>query len=375
MMDIHIIPIDEGDHFIIYRPLLGLAFIGNLAMADYCKKGPTSKGNGNDEMMRFLSDIGFFMPETEPPSPEKTISCAVLLLTNQCQLRCSYCYAAAGESEPQNLCLESGYAAIDYVFSQAKENNLESFRVDFHGGGEPSLEWQGLKNLTEFARKKTIPASISLTSNAIWSRQQCAWIIKNIDRLSISMDGTPETQDMQRPFQNKSSSSPFVMRNLQALDEAGYSYGIRMTACQPWTNLSKDIRFVFENTQCRSIQVEPAFNVERGKHIQPNTNQYQDFARAFKQAYDDIQERDCKLTYSGARPGIRTRIFCSAPYNALIINPENDIVSCYEITNSRHPLSKMSTLGRIQNQTIVFDDDIRTLFYQKLKNRFDEDLQ
>jgi len=374
-MEIDIIPIDDEDHFLIYRPLLGLAFIGNRAMADYCLQwnnaNPTISDE-NFEVKKFLSDIGYFSPEKQPYKPDHIQSTAVLLLTNQCQLRCTYCYAAAGESIRKSLSIETGKSAIDYVFQQAESNGRQFFAVDFHGGGEPSLEWGLLQALTRYAKNKPLPAKTSLTSNAVWNERQCEWIIQNIDRLSISMDGNAKTQNLQRPFENHHPSFDIVFGSITQLDKADYPYGIRMTVCPPWNNLKENVRFISENTKCRSLQVEPAFNLKRGAHSQPDENQYHQFADAYLEAYEVALEYGTKLIYSGSRPGTITRVFCSAPYNALVVNPENQIVACYEITNSTHPLSAISTFGSVQDGEIIHDSAKKTDFYRLLQDRIDK---
>jgi uncharacterized protein len=374
-MELKIIPVDSDDHLIIYRPLIGLAFIGNQSMADYCVKHgfdlPKSEGSDNKEIIRFLLEIGFFLPDNEPSYPDLIATSAVLLLTNRCQLKCTYCYASAGESEPKKLSRKSGIAVIDFVCNQAAIHNRGSFKVEFHGGGEPSLEWQLLQYLVQYARRKSIPAEISLTSNAIWTVPQCEWITRNIDKLSISMDGTPETQNHQRPFRNNQPSSGFVMKNLHRLDALGFTaYGIRMTVCDPWIHLGKDVKFIYENTKCRSIQVEPAFNILRGTHLPPSENQYAQFAKAFLDAYDLSKELGARLTYSGARPGVISRNFCSSPFNALVVNPDDCIVACYEITNSKHPLAEIASFGKIQDDMVHIDEQKRTHFHDLLGERF-----
>lgn len=194
--------------------------------------------------------------------------------------------------------------------------------------------------------------------------------IGRIDRLSISMDGNPETQNQQRPFQNNKPSFDTVFKNLTKLDEAGYSYGIRMTVCPPWNKLKENVKFISENTKCRSLQVEPAFNLQRGAHVLPNENQYHQFSEAYLEAYDVALGYGTRLLFSGSRPGITTTVFCSAPYNALVINPDDNIVACYEITNSTHPLAAMSTFGYIQNGKVYIDQARKQAFHQRLQERF-----
>jgi uncharacterized protein len=375
-IELHLIPIDreQEERFILYRPLLRLAFIGNRCMARlalrYGNSPPSSEELQEQEPLQFLAQIGFFEPDIPPPKLQPSFFHAVLLLTNRCQLRCTYCYAAAGVPLPRRLSLETGKHAIDYVYKQAIKDNRTEYRIDFHGGGEPTLEWETLQELVRYAREKPIRAKISVTSNGIWSEAQTSWLVDNLDSISLSMDGSPDTQDRQRPLRDQQPSSSIVMRSLQRLDENGFKYGIRMTACSPWTQLAEDFRYILENTHCRSIQAEPAFNAERGKHDYPDPEQANAFGQGFIEAYEIAKQFQASLTYSGARPNTITPTFCSAPFNALVINPDDRIVACYEISDQYHPLADLATYGQIEGDELNIDPLAQRRFHTLLDERF-----
>lgn len=375
-MELHLIPLEseEGDRYILYRPLIQLAFIGNRAMARLALRTgnslPDAPEPKTQEALQFLEQIGFFAPDAQPIQSQPRLSTAVLLLTNRCQLRCAYCYAAAGESLPRRLSVKTGKAVIEKVYKQALENNQTEYHIDFHGGGEPTIEWETLQELVQYARGKPLPAKISVTSNAIWSEFQTRWLMENLDFISVSMDGSPNTQDRQRPLRDSQPSSPIVMLNLRRLDEGNFKYGIRMTVCTPWTNLAEDVRYILENTNCRSIQVEPAFNTQRGEHCQPDQEQARAFVQAFIEAHIIAKQYGANLTYSGARPQTITSAFCSAPFNALVVNPEDQIVACYEISDQLHPLADLASFGTITNGEIHLDEPARERLHRLLGERF-----
>jgi uncharacterized protein len=376
MMEICVIPLPEAgeERFLVYRPLTGAAFVANRSMAQLALQGGEFPEGANPQAVKFLQDAGFSQPD--PPLPVEPLdfsaNSAVLLLTNQCQLRCTYCYAAAGEQPRQELSLEVGQAAIDFVCRQAEAQGLPSFEVSFHGGGEPTAAWSVLRRCTEYAQRKPVPARISLTSNALWSAAQCEWVIDHVNNLTVSMDGQPATQNLQRPRSSGRASAPGVLRSLAALDARAFSYGIRVTALPPWTTLAEDVRFICQSTQCRTIQVEPAFNSARGEHqviTDPDAGLDESFTAAFLDALDVADEYHARLHYSGARPGTRSAIFCAAPYQSLIVAPEGKVVACYEITNQTHPLAAVSTLGEVQNGQVVLYPGARERLHRQMAER------
>ena len=379
-MNLHIIPVDDtatSDKFIIYRPLLGIAFVGNRAMAELAQdhyktnREPLVIEEG-DIIQAFLNRIGFLLPDPPEPPPASTTfrpTMTVLLMTNQCQLRCTYCYASAGEVPAQTLSREQGYAAIDYVCQNAIELQRPQFEVSFHGGGEPTLAWSVFQDCVAYARKQPLLARITLTSNGIWSERQRDWILANVDGLTLSMDGTPHTQNKQRPFVSGIGSASKVMANVAELDRVQFSYGIRMTATHPWQAFVEGVRFICEETNCQSIQVEPAFNTKRGGHGNADGVDCLAFAKAFMDALDIATQAGRRLMYSGARLGLVTTSFCTAPYNAFIISPAGSLVSCYEVTGTTHPLAQLSTVGQYQDSKIIVNEFSRTRLHTMMSER------
>jgi uncharacterized protein len=374
-MEVFAIPV-EGK-FILYRPRLHLAFVGNRAMANLVsglasQESPSGAGVPG-EAMAFLQTIGFLEPDPPPPPPPDRSyhpTTAALLLTNRCNLRCTYCYASGGEGPVRDLSLELARVAIDHVCQNARELGRPHFELAFHGGGEPVQAWETLQEATAYARSKDLPCRISMVTNGVWTARQREWILHNLDGLSISFDGRQETQDRQRPFASGRGSFKAVMRTIDALDKAGFSYGIRMTATAPWRGqLPEDVRFICEETGCPAMQAEPAFNTRRGEHRGPTEAESEAFVEAFMGAFEIASQADRRLTYSGARPWLLAPTFCTAPYGALVVNPAGKLVACYEVTDEGHPLAGMSTVGHIVDSQVVVDHQARSALLTYLGER------
>ncbi len=380
-MEVYNIPVTDDvsgeTRYIIYHPLAGLAFIGNRAMADLVMSideddpAKTLTADRSD-IARFLYKIGFF--DALPPSPCHTSdgfspTAVVLMPTNDCQLRCVYCYAAAGELPPVLLPDDAARTAIDYVCEKSQEAGRNHFHLTFHGGGEPTYEWNTIKKWTEYARQKPLEVSISMTTNGIWSEQQCQWIIDNLDTLTLSIDGRPETQDRNRPFASGEGSSAIIRRTIDMLDHSGFSYGARMTAVAPWDNLVDEVRYLYEETNCQVIQVDPAFQIKRGGHARPTDEEARSFIDAFTAAMVEAEKAGKPLRYTGSRLGTVTHQFCSAPFNSLVVYGDGIVVTCYEITTPDHPLAPISTIGRIENGEVTIDETQRSHLHALMAER------
>ena len=369
---------------LLYRPLRRLAFVGNRAMADLTmdligqitdcdnsNKKPSS--SAHPEALDFLEKIGFLKPDpTPPPVPDCEFkpTSAVLLLTSRCNLRCIYCYAGGGERAVQNVSPELARTAIDVVHRNAVELNKPKFELIFHGGGEPLQALDVIQEAVAYSRTKDLPFRSSMVSNGVWSKPQREWILHNLDGVGLSVDGGPETQNRQRPLANGQGSFKAVMRTIRALDDAGFKYGIRMTALPPWPEtLPQDVAFLCQATSSQSIQAEPAFNTLRGEHRGPTQPEAEAFVEAFKQAFDIAARAGRQLIYSGARPWVLSQSFCQAPYSLLIANPAGMLVGCFEATDKEYPLLKEAQVGLIDGEQVLVSHESRNALHKKLAQR------
>jgi uncharacterized protein len=374
-MEVFAVPVE--DKFILYRPLLRLAFLGNQAMADLTlrlvRQEHSSGAPASEEAVTFLDAIGFLQPDPPPPPPPDRSyhpTTAVLLLTNRCNLRCTYCYASGGEGPAKDLSPELARAAIDHACQNAKDPGQPHFELGFHGGGEPIQAWETLREATAYARSKDLSCHISMVSNGVWTARQREWILDNLDSLNISFDGKQETQDRQRSFASGQGSFRAVMHTIEALEKAKFSYAIRMTATAPWLGqLPEDVRFICEGTSCQAMQVEPAFNIRRGEHQGPTQEESESFVDAFMEAFEIAHRAGRHLTYSGARPWLLAQSFCTAPYGALVVNPAGNVVACYEVASDSHPLAQMLTVGRIADSQVVVDHQARNALFTRLEEK------
>jgi uncharacterized protein len=372
-----IVSVPLGDKFILYRPLLRLAFVGNEAMARLVMRlsdpQPGSVSDLPPAISDYLAGIGFLEPDPPPPSlPDSTYrpTHAVLLVTNRCNLRCIYCYASAGERAAQEVSIELARIAIDHVHHNAQELGRSQFALTFHGGGEPLLAWKTLQETVAYTRAKELPCRISVVSNGLWTKQQADWILHNLDALTISFDGTRETQDHQRPRPSGGGTFEAVLETVRLLDQHQFDYGIRMTALPPWQGrLAQDVGWLCQETGCARIQVEPAFNQARGEYQPPSPAEAVDFATGFMEAFEVAERAGRRLHFSGARPWLLTSVFCTAPYGALIVRPDGDLVTCYEITDSGHPLDGLCTIGRIAGSDVLVDPGKRQMILSRLEAR------
>jgi uncharacterized protein len=141
------IPLDD-DKYIIYAPLRKSAFIGNSAVVNFLadlKEHPELLAKSSQgKLIQFLRSIGTISdePEIKPITSFSGVPKPVtitLFLTNACNLRCTYCYASAGDAPTHHMSLDVAKHGIDFIINNAVTQNVPYIRITYHGGGEPSL--------------------------------------------------------------------------------------------------------------------------------------------------------------------------------------------------------------------------------------------
>ena len=156
-----------------------------------------------------------------------------LFLTTACNLRCSYCYASAGNGVPKFMTIQTAKHGIDFAAANAVKRQLSYLEVGYHGGGEPTVNWPVLADSFYYACEKAAALKLelrsSLATNGVLSDERIDWIIKHLGGVSLSCDGLPAVHDRCRPTASGKGSSSRVVHTLHRFDAAGFSYGLRLT--------------------------------------------------------------------------------------------------------------------------------------------------
>lgn len=135
----------------------------------------------------------------------KNVKTVVLLVTNACNLRCSYCYES-------NKC--SNYMSEETMKKIAEseltsQNGFDEITFNVMGG-EPFLAFDLIKSLVKYLSSKDWPKTwyISLCTNGTLVHGEIKeFLLKHQDKiaLSLSYDGTPNMQNV-----NRSRSADFI---------------------------------------------------------------------------------------------------------------------------------------------------------------------
>lgn len=367
--------IPHENAFVVYAPLKRLGFIANAAMLDLLERmerGAVPARERSSDAARFLENIGVLAPDPTAPDSNHAAqrNVVVLCLTTRCNLRCTYCYAAAGETAARALPFEVGRRAIDEVCRGAVEAKQPSFTLAFHGGGEPTLARATLRQLVEYARGLAIPCHVTMTTNGCWPDADREWLLDHLDSVSLSCDGIAEIQNAQRPAAGGGESFDAVLKTIRSLDARRIAYGIRLTVTDGSVDsLVRSVDFLCRETACGVFQVEPAFAQGRAERSGTALADGMRFASAVVEAYDVAVAAKRDLYYSGARPWVVTSRFCGALDRALVVTPDGDLTACYEVCGREHPLASAFVIGEAAAGGASIDEERRVRLDRRIGRR------
>lgn len=175
-----------------------------------------------EKMATLFYQLGFLQAVHGPVRSDVNDSSETLVawlhVTNDCNLRCSYCYISKSR---EKMPLPVGYQAVDAIFRSALKHGFSSILLKY-AGGEASLHLMNVLALhdyaSELACRYEIRLEATILSNGVTLSPQAIDRLKErqID-VTISLDGLGAYHDSQRLMLNGQGSSRYVLRTIERL--------------------------------------------------------------------------------------------------------------------------------------------------------------
>ena len=192
----------------------------------------------------------------------KVIKALCLHVAHTCNLSCSYCFASQGKYQGDRalMSFEVGKRALDFLIENSgTRRNLE---VDFFGG-EPSLNFDVVKRLVEYARsiegEKNKNFRFTYTTNGmILTDDMIEFLNKECHNVVLSLDGRKEVNDHFRVDHNGKGSYDTIVPNFKRLVESrgGKGYYVRGTFTHNNVDFTNDL-FHMADLGFTELSMEP----------------------------------------------------------------------------------------------------------------------
>ena len=358
--------INYNPGYIIYAPLKHAAFAATSDIVNLIKK--SLEGDKKSEKLLPVEIQQFlYLPEDKLLKDKgtdiefKPTNCA-LFLTSRCNLSCRYCYAKGGELL-KDMPVKIGHAAIDFLIKNAIKSKSKSIAITFHGGGEPTLAWDSLVELISYARTRTKSSNLLLhttlgTNGVLADNEKLDYIVKNINALNISIDGTPEIHDYHRPQQDGSESFALVDNSIKYFSKKNKPFTLRCTITDHSVRMMTEIaNFFWQEYKPHSIHFEPMFLCRHGRSDNVGMPKPADFIENFNRCYEELSDTDINIQVSGCDISRLSLSYCGVTSPNFCITPEGYITSCFEALDHTHNLWDLFSYGKYSQveQKFIFN--------------------
>lgn len=378
--ELFVIPAEKD--FILYAPLKGTAVSVNSGMIQLLKEFQATRKV--DDRLSPLVEKGLIVEKQEaityPKIGEFKPTSVTIMPSTDCNLRCVYCYGNGGLN-PSYIKEEYALAGIDLIVKNAVEQKAKKIGVTFHGGGEPLYlkTFDIVKNSVEYAKQEAkrfeLNFSISAGTNGILNDSQRKWIVKNLERITLSFDGLPEFQDSQRPTASGGGSYNYLKKSLDFFDENNCKYTLRATITKDSVGkMVEMVDFVKKNTSAKAIHLEPLYKCGRCLTSKIKTPRVRDFSNNLIKSTIEGERIGMRVLFSSAMLNKINNKFCGAAGDSFCITQDGFVTSCYEVIRQEDPRSKVFFYGKYNPRSHSFDFDLSKRDYlssrtiEKLEN-------
>lgn len=192
-----------------------------------------------------------------------SMSQLTLQLTQNCNLRCSYCIYSGNyyNRTHQNLKMdfETAKNSLDYFFENSSHN--KELAIGFYGG-EPLLCFKFIKKCVAYAEKvnpgKKLYFTIT-TNGTLLTREVCNYLMDHNFHITLSLDGPEEQHNKNRTFSNGEGSFKTILKNLENISKESpdfFKFITINTVITPKHDLETLMHFFDEHSQFKKIETQ-----------------------------------------------------------------------------------------------------------------------
>ena len=278
-----------------------------------------------------------------------------LLLTDDCNLRCTYCFILDGVPKGHRhrvMDEETAKKAVDIYFLNIR-NNPPQYRntrkvINFYGG-EPLLNFSVLKRVIEYVEDKYREEIaelgdlflFSLITNGTLITEEVAEYVASKQNIAVtvSLDGFSEVNDMRRMHKSGRGSYEEAENGLRELKRAGcHTVSLSCTIDRHNMDRLDDLLELRKEYQFVSVNLNPLLDTESrivdSDYLSiVNTKDFEYFEKAREQGvYEERMMRKVKPFLSG-----RIHAYdCQATGHQLVCSPDGRLGVCQEGVGSDH---------------------------------------
>lgn len=296
--------------------------------------------------------------------------CLTLYLNNECNLNCTYCYADPARQPARRLDLELISAAAEVV-AAACRRRARPLTIVFHGGGEPALHRdrlkQALNRVRAIAARNDVRTFLYIATNGVLPEADAVWLAREFDLVGLSCDGPAEIHDRQRHCWDGSGSLHLLERTGRILRGEGCRLHVRATITRDSLTRQAEIaQFICQRFSPEEIHFEPVYLGGRtGVPAGLEARHAAKFVLGLMEAQSVALAQGVPLSYSGTRPGTLHGPFCH-PFRNVInlvpgVAPDRDsagvATACFKLNDAGRVREARACIGAMNAESGRFEID------------------
>ena len=267
---------------------------------------------------------------------ERPIQHAVINVTNECNLRCRYCFT---QHNPRQMSYETAFQALNWLLEHKNPNKPLSISWF---GGEPLLRFKEvIEPIMIYCDENKLPVKFGITTNCTLLTPKILNFFEHFNvPIMCSIDGPEDVQNYNRPLRIGKPSWPLVESKLDYIENySGYTI-LRSTITPDNVNRIYDSyllakQYHFNHFFCGLDFTDPRWNEEHFKILEKQL-----FDIYFEQ-YDDITNDRYVIDFPLIESGLKDIIVketnnlyninhCGLGFPAIGITVDGNIVGCQE---------------------------------------------
>lgn len=275
-------------------------------------------------------------------SAKLEIQSLTLMVCQECNLKCTYCYGDGGEYHDCGIMdLEIGKKAILFGLENCVKDSLS---IIFFGG-EPLMQFASIRQWVEFAkdeaRKRSMRVGFSVTTNATLINNEIADFFKeNHFGVTISIDGNESDNDKNRFYANGQGAYKNILKGVHTIQNHEVIASARGTVTSKNINMLASWRHL-SGLKFVSIHLAPAINLMREIDLDLYMNEEKKMVDYFFECLKERNYESASKMHNIERHmlrihnGGRRKACCGAQAKMIAIDKNGDIYPCHRFVSTK----------------------------------------
>lgn len=305
-------------------------------------------------------------------SDEPKIKALCLHICHDCNLRCKYCFANAGDfhtGKRSMLDFETGKKAVDFVIEQS--STRRNIDIDFFGG-EPLINWDIVVALTHYIEetgpKHGKDIRLTITTNALLlDEEKTDFINKHMANCVLSLDGRPEVNDLMRPYPSGKGSYELVTKNIREFikKREDKPYYVRGTYTRNNKDFSQDVKHIV-SLGIKQVSIEPVVSPDDVEYAITEADlpvlfdEYDKLARYYNESRlngEPFGFFHFMIDLTNGPCAYKRLKGCGVGSEYVAVTPEGDIYPCHQFAGQEE-----FKMGNVNDVPIKLNQSVRDHF-------------